>query len=106
MIYLSAALGKTGRIREAIDLYATAMKKRQDPIMLEKEVLEIFQRQADQDPCDVEARRSLEAVRYNFGRTGQVSRRLREAGIDFPLLFDLENVGPKGSTDPEVKNHR
>jgi tetratricopeptide (TPR) repeat protein len=105
VIYLSAALGKTGRIREAVDLYATAMKKRQDPIMLEKEVVEIFQRQADQDPGDVEARRSLEAVRCNFGRTGQISRRLREAGIDFPLLFDLENVGPKGSPDPEVKNH-
>jgi tetratricopeptide (TPR) repeat protein len=105
VIYLSAALGKTGRIKEAVDLYETAIKKRQDPIMLEEEVLDVFQSYADQAPGDVEARRHLEAVRISFGNRGQVARKLREAGIDYPLLLDLENVVPKSLRGWGVRDH-
>jgi tetratricopeptide (TPR) repeat protein len=67
VIYLSIALGATGKYEQAARMYLHAIKKRREPIFREKEVLTIFRRWAKQNSQNAEASYYLGVILREFG---------------------------------------
>jgi len=67
VIYLSIALGATGKYEQAAEIYLNAIKKRRDPIFREEEVLAIFRRWAEQTPQNPEVTYYMGVILREFG---------------------------------------
>ena len=66
-IYAAAALGQSGKLKDAIAMYAKRMQQKQDPILLQREILNTFESYRDQHLESAEAHYMLGIILRQFG---------------------------------------
>ena len=68
LVYLAAALGGAGRLREGVAAYRSAVARGIRSLFLEKEIVDLFRRAAEMLPGDADARNEYGRVLSQFGR--------------------------------------
>jgi tetratricopeptide (TPR) repeat protein len=80
-IYLAAALGEAGRYEEAARKYIEGMSLAAEPVMLEEEIISVFQKLSEQSQNDVDRLYDYGVVLRQFGFHSQALRVQREGQV-------------------------